>query len=135
MVDDEVEVCRILERMLSNDHCQVQTSHSVADAVAAIEEKLFDLYVVDYKLRDGCGLDVADRIRSKGSQAPIILLSGYVPTEIALRSQKLGILEIIEKPFSREMIVNAVKKAIGSPERALVDELSLRRPSSASLLL
>ena len=67
-----------------------------------------------------CGGDIADRIRSKGIQAPIILLSGYVPTEIALRCQKLGILEIIEKPFSREMIVNAVKKAIGSPESALV---------------
>jgi two-component system, NtrC family, response regulator HydG len=119
VVDDEVEVCRILDRMLSNDHCRVQTSHSVADAKAAIEEKLFDLYVVDYKLRDGCGLDIADRIRSKGSQAPIILLSGYVPIEIALRSQKLGILEIIEKPFSREMIVNVVKKAIRPLERAL----------------
>src|ERR1700733_15929431 len=119
VVDDEVEVCRILDRMLSNDHCRVQTSHSVADAVAAIEEEPFDLYVLDYKLRDGCGLDIADRVRSKGSQAPIILLSGYVPAEIALRSQKLRILETIEKPFSREMIVNAVKKAIGSLERVL----------------
>jgi two-component system, NtrC family, response regulator HydG len=87
--------------------------------VAVIEEEPFDLYVLDYKLRDGCGLDIADRVRSKGSQAPIILLSGYVPAEIALRSQKLRILETIEKPFSREMIVNAVKKAIGSLERVL----------------
>jgi two-component system, NtrC family, response regulator HydG len=123
VVDDEVEVCRILDRMLSNDHCRVQTSHSVADAVAAIEEKLFDLYVVDYKLRGGCGLDIADRIRSEGSQAPIILLSGYVQPEIALRSQKLGNLEIIEKPFSRETIVNAVKKAIGPPDRVLVAQV------------
>src|ERR1700733_14666259 len=113
VVDDEVEVCRILDRMLSTDHCRVQTSHSVADALAAIEERLFDLYVVDYKLRDGFGLDIAERIRSKGSEAPIILLSGYVPPEIAFRTQRLGIFEVIENPFSREMVVNAVKKAIG----------------------
>jgi two-component system response regulator HydG len=68
-VDDEVEVCRILDRMLSNDHCRVQTSHFVADAVAAIEEEPFDLYVLDYKLCDGCGLDIADRVRSKGTRA------------------------------------------------------------------
>lgn len=119
VVDDEVEVCRILERMLSINQYDVESAHSVADAVAAIEGKLFDLYVVDYKLEDGCGLDVAERIRSKGSEAPIILLSGYVPTEIALRAQKLHIIEIMEKPFSREMIVNALKKAIGPLKGAL----------------
>jgi DNA-binding NtrC family response regulator len=119
VVDDEVDVCRILDRMLSIDQYQVRTSHSVADAVAAIDERLFDLYVVDYKLPDGCGLDVAERIRSKGSEAPILLLSGYVPPEIALRAKELHIFEIIEKPFSRETIVNAVKKAIEAPKCAL----------------
>jgi DNA-binding NtrC family response regulator len=119
VVDDEIEVCRILDRMLSIDQCEVQISHSVAEAIAFIEEKLFDLYVVDYKLGDGCGLDIAERIRSKGSEGPIILLSGYIPEEVALRAQTLGIFEIIEKPFSREMIVKAVQKAIGRPKRAL----------------
>jgi len=119
VVDDEIEVCRILERMLSIDRYQVRTSHSVADALAILEEKLFDLYVLDYKLGDRCGLDIAERIRAKGSEAPILLLSGYVPTEIALRAQELRIFEIIEKPFSREMIANAVRKAIGPATGAL----------------
>jgi two-component system, NtrC family, response regulator HydG len=119
VVDDEVDVCLILDRMLSIEHYQLRTSHSVADAVAAIEERLFDLYVVDYKLPDGCGLDVVERIRSKGGEAPILLLSGYVSSEIALRANELHIFEIIEKPFSRETIVNAVKKAIVPPKGAL----------------
>jgi DNA-binding NtrC family response regulator len=120
VVDDEVEVCRILDRMLRTDQYQVQTSHSVAEALAAIEEKQFDLYIVDYKLQDGCGLDVAERIRSKGSEAPILLLSGYVPTEIALKAEELHIFEIIEKPFSREMIMTALKKATGPAKGAFV---------------
>jgi two-component system, NtrC family, response regulator HydG len=119
VVDDEIEVCKILHRMLSIDEYQVQTCHSVAEAFAAIEQKLFDLYVVDYKLPDGSGFDVAERIRSKGSSAPILLLSGYDPGEVALRARKLRIFEILEKPFSRETIVNAVKKAIGPPKEAL----------------
>jgi DNA-binding NtrC family response regulator len=119
VVDDEIEVCRILERMLSIDQYQVRASHSVADALAIIEEKLFDLYVLDYKLGGGCGLDIADRIRAKGSEAPILLLSGYVPTEIALRAQELRIFEILEKPFSREMIANAVRNAIRPATGAL----------------
>ena len=119
VVDDEIEVCKILHRMLSIDQYQVQTSHSVADALRCIEEKLFDVYVVDYKLPDGSGLYVAEQIRSKGSEAPIILMSGYDAGSAASRAEKYHIFDFLQKPFSREMICNAVKKAIGSPKGAL----------------
>ena len=39
VVDDDLAVCRILHRMLSDEEYQVQISQSVADAVAAIEKK------------------------------------------------------------------------------------------------
>ena len=120
VVDDDPAVCRILHRMLSDEQYQVQVSQSVADAGTAIEQKLFDAYVLDYKLPDGTGLDIAERIRSKGSQAPIILISGYDPSAVALRAEKLHIFDIIEKPFSRATICDAMKKAIGfspTPDR------------------
>jgi DNA-binding NtrC family response regulator len=113
VVDDDIAVCRILHRMLSDEQYEVQISQSVADALRSIEEKLFDVYVMDYKLPDGTGLDVAERIRDKGSVAPIILISGYDPSAVALRAEKLHISDIIEKPFARATICNAVKKAIG----------------------
>jgi DNA-binding NtrC family response regulator len=114
VVDDDNAVCRIVERMLSNEQYQVQTSQSVADALRAIEQKSFDAYVMDYKLPDGSGLDVAERIRCKGSEVPIILISGYDTTSVAPRAEELHIFDFLQKPFSREMICNALKKAIGS---------------------
>ena len=105
--------------MLSDEQYQVQTSQSVADALRAIEQKPFDAYVLDYKLADGSGLDVAERIRSKGSEAPIILISGYDASSVASRAEKLRIFDFLEKPFSREIICKALGKAIGSPKGAL----------------
>src|SRR5271165_2149306 len=122
VVDDDIAVCRIL----SEERYTVQTSQSVADALAAIEQKSFDVYVVDYKLPDGSGLDVAERIRSKWVATPIILISGYDPSAVALRAEKLRISDFLEKPFSREIVCNAVKKAIGSSKRA--SELSQADP-------
>jgi DNA-binding NtrC family response regulator len=119
VVDDDNAVCRIVQRMLSDQHYQVQTSQSVADAILAIEQKSFDAYVIDCKLPDGSGLDVAERIRSKGSEAPIILMSGYDASSVTSRAEKFSISDFLQKPFSRETICNAVKKAIGSPEVAL----------------
>jgi two-component system response regulator HydG len=65
VVDDDIAICRILHRMLSDEHFNVQTSQSVADALGAVEGEPFDVYLLDYKLPDGSGLDVAERIRSK----------------------------------------------------------------------
>jgi DNA-binding NtrC family response regulator len=130
VVDDDIAVCRILHRILSEERYTVQTSQSVADALGIIEQKPFDVYVMDYKLPDGSGLDVAERIRSKGSEAPIILMSGYDTSSVTLRAEKLCISDFIEKPFSRELICNAVRKAIG-PAKGASELSSSDLPSAA----
>jgi two-component system response regulator HydG len=130
VVDDDMAVCRILHRILSEEQYTVQTSQSVADALGIIEQKPFDVYVMDYKLPDGSGLDVAERIRSKGSEAPIILMSGYDASPVTLRAEKLCISDFLEKPFSREIICNAVKKAIG-PAKGASELSSSNSPSPA----
>jgi two-component system, NtrC family, response regulator HydG len=102
VIDDDPGICQIVQRMLSDEQCKVQTKQSVGDALRAIEQKAFDAYVIDFKLPDGSGLDVAEKIRSKGDASPIILMSGYDPSAVALRAEKLGISEFLEKPFSRK---------------------------------
>src|SRR5271166_126849 len=97
VVDDDFAVCRILHRMLSEEQYTVQTSQSVADALVAVEQKPFDVYVMDYKLPDGSGLDVAERVRSKWGATPIILISGYDPSAVALRAEKLGISDFLDR--------------------------------------
>jgi DNA-binding NtrC family response regulator len=131
VVDDDVAVCRIVHRMLSDEHYQIQLSQSVADALDAIEQKDFDVYILDYKLPDGTGLDVAERIRSKGSESPIILISGYDPQVVGVRADKLRILDIIEKPFARTTICIAMKKAIGFTSSTSELNAGSTKPSSA----
>jgi DNA-binding NtrC family response regulator len=118
VIDDDGAFCRIIQRSLSEEHYKLHISHSVAGALAAIEQKPFDVYVMDYKLADGSGFDVAERIRSKGSQAPIILISGCDPSFLASRAEKFNISAFLQKPFSREILCEAVKKALGASKAA-----------------
>ena len=118
VVDDDIAICWILRQWLAQKQYKVHTSESVAEAFATIEQKPFDVYMMDYKLPDGTGVDVAERIRSKGSEAPIILMSGCGQSAASFRAEKLRIFDFLEKPFSQEIICNAVKKAIGSPKAA-----------------
>jgi len=117
VVDDDIAI-RILHRMLSEEHYKFETRQFVADALVAIEQTAFDVFVIDYKLPDGSGLNVAERIRSQGNEAPIILISGYDTSSVALRAEKLGIFDFLQKPFSRETVCALVKKAIGSSKAA-----------------
>ena len=114
VVDDDIAVCRIVRRMLSGEKYEVRVSSSVSDALNVIEQESFDAYVLDYKLPDGSGLVVAARIRAKWGSVPIILISGYDPSAIALRAQQLRITEFLQKPFSRETICEVMQKAIDS---------------------
>jgi DNA-binding NtrC family response regulator len=114
VVDDNITVCWIVQRMLSDGQYQVQISQSVADALGAIEQEHFDVYVLDYRLPDGSGFDVAERIRSTRGATPIILITGYPRSVIELRAQKFGISDFLEKPFSWEIMNGAMKKAINS---------------------
>ena len=111
-------MCQILQYMLSGGQYKIQTSRSVAEALAAVEQKSFDVYVMDYKLPDGSGLDVAERVRSKWGAPPIILISGYDRSAVASRAEKLQIFEFLEKPFSREIIRDKVTKALNAPKEA-----------------
>jgi DNA-binding NtrC family response regulator len=114
VVDDNITVCWIVQRMLSDGQYQVQISQSVADALGAIEQEHFDVCVLDYRLPDGSGFDVAERIRSTWGATPIILITGYSRSVIELRAQKFGISDFLEKPFSWEIMNGAMKKAINS---------------------
>jgi DNA-binding NtrC family response regulator len=115
VLDDDLAVCRVVNRMLSLEEYEVRTSQSVEEAVTVIEEKRFDAYVLDHRLPDGSGLDVAERLRANGSGAPIILISGYDFEGIAARAKALRVFDIIQKPFSRDVLCNALKKSIESP--------------------
>ena len=84
-----------------------------------MQEKHFDLYLLDYHLTDGTGLEVAHDLRSKGSQAPIILISGSDLAGVSGEAEELQVFRILPKPFSRAMITNAVKNAIESPTTVL----------------
>jgi DNA-binding NtrC family response regulator len=52
VVDDDIALCRIVHRMLSDEEYTVQTSQSVTDALGVIEQKAFDAYVIDFELPD-----------------------------------------------------------------------------------
>jgi DNA-binding NtrC family response regulator len=112
VADDDLAVCDILTKMLSKGSYAVRVCQTVSEACRLLEETLFDVYLLDYNLPDGDGLQIAERVRSRGSEAGIIMISGYKVSEMALKAEESGVTEVVYKPFSETMILEAVARVL-----------------------
>ncbi len=121
VLDDDIGVCTVLTRILQDQQYDVYTSQSVISAAETLTERSFDAYLLDYRLADGTGLQVAEKVRQQGSNAPIILISGYGATDIAAKGDALDIFEVLQKPFTRETICNSLERALTHALRAPVN--------------
>jgi two-component system, NtrC family, response regulator HydG len=129
VLDDQVEICTILSKLLRDQQYDVHPVQSVARASQALAEFSFDAYLLDYRLQDGTGLQVAEKVRQKGSSAPIILISGYGAIEIGTEARTLDIFDVLEKPFNCERICSTISQALGTSlltvPRKLISPISL----------
>jgi DNA-binding NtrC family response regulator len=126
VVDDDIGVCTVLSRILKDQQYEVYISQSVSGAAETLAESSFDAYLLDYRLSDGTGLQVAEKVRQHGSTAPIILISGYGATDIAAKAPALEIFEVLQKPFTRETICGALERALS---QALPDPAPFAEPA------
>ena len=118
VVDDEPDVCWALETLLRGDRFVVATAGSGANALRWFKESepACHLILLDAKLSDIDGVDLAKRIRAETScVAPIILVSGYFYKDDILVQDTLrtGLVSaFVTKPFRHDEMLNAINAVL-----------------------
>lgn len=72
-VDDQADICELVSVILK-DH-EVVGAHTRTEGLRKVESGLFDLYLLDYSLPDGTGLELASLIRQFDDATPILIIS------------------------------------------------------------
>ena len=114
VVDDEPDVCWALETLLLGDRFTVVTVGGGTEALRWLKESepACHVILIDAKLSDIEGVDLARRIRTETScAAPFILVSGYFYEDDSLVQDTLrtGLISaFIAKPFRHDEILNAI---------------------------
>ena len=118
VIDDNPDIRSLVSKILIDQNFEVRTAANYDQAVFEINKKLPDLAIIDIKLDkiDKDGIDLLKLITKKSKQIPIIMISGHATVAIAVEATRLGAYEFIEKPFSKEKILNYVKRALESFE-------------------
>ena len=116
VIDDNPDIRSLVSSILKEQNFSVRTAANYDQAVFEIHKKLPDLAIVDIKLdkTDKDGIDLLKLITKKDKLVPVIMISGHATVQIAVEATRLGAYEFIEKPFSKEKILNYVNRALES---------------------
>jgi two-component system response regulator FixJ len=112
VVDDDADVLGSLRFLLETDGFNVRTFRNGLALLNAVRSTGADCFVIDYKMPDMNGLDLAARLRNRDIAAPIILITGYPDENIAARAAAAGIRDVLLKPWLEESLVTRIRGAI-----------------------
>jgi DNA-binding response OmpR family regulator len=105
VVEDEQKIRDLVRSYLEREGFQVVTTPSGAEAITLAEATSPDLVVLDLRLPDVPGEEVARELRSR-SEVPILMLTARSGGEDRIRGFELGADDYVTKPFSpRELVL------------------------------
>ena len=117
IVDDEPNVRLTYRTALETEGLEVREAPDGLAALDAMNERQFDLAILDMRMPEVSGLELLERMRQQGIQTPVVIVTAYGDISHAVRAMKLGAIDFLEKPLTPETL------------RAMVAEI-LRRHGS-----
>ena len=105
VVDDDLAVCRSIDRALRLEGYDVDTVSSGGEALEAVAMKSPDALVLDLQLPDIDGLAVCRRIREAGDDTPILMLTARQGIDDRVQGLDAGADDYLVKPFALEELL------------------------------
>jgi two-component system, LuxR family, response regulator FixJ len=118
VVDDDYDVRTSLRFLLETEGFDVRTFRSGVALLASSTRNRADCLVVDYKMAELDGLELALRLRRLQVATPIILITGYTDENISAKAGSAGVQQVLLKPNLEGNLVECVRNAIDTPGAA-----------------
>ena len=113
LVDDHLDTCTALERLLVRRGHLVAAAHNVRSAMEAAARSPFDLLISDIALPDGTGTDLMIYLRAM-SHIPGIAISGFGMNGDIEKSFEAGFAEHLVKPVKMENLEAAIGRVMAA---------------------
>jgi FixJ family two-component response regulator len=120
IVDDDISVRESLEALLRHEGLDVETFVSAQDFLSRPRVSVPSCLVLDISLPGLNGLDLQKRVAMERSEMPVIFITGHGDIPITVQAMKAGAVEFLTKPFSDEILLNAIRHAL-IRSKALLD--------------
>jgi two-component system response regulator FixJ len=114
IVDDDAAVRRSLVALLELFELPVECYASASEFLAAYRPHRRGCLVLDVRLTGGSGIDLHSRLVREGGKLPTIFVTGHALPLITDEARRLGVVAVFQKPCRPQLLVDAIRKALGS---------------------
>ncbi len=112
LIDDDDGLIHFLSRFFQRKGYRVTACSDGRQAIEKINDESFDLIMLDYKMPEINGLDTLTAIKDIEIKTPVILMTAYGTTDLAIEAMKRGAYDYLIKPFERKDLSRIVTEAL-----------------------
>jgi two-component system nitrogen regulation response regulator NtrX len=113
IVDDELEIRKIIQEILNDEGYSTSSASSAEEARIKVSKKKPDLVFLDIWMPNEDGISLLkDWTSQPETNFPVIMISGHATIETAIEATKLGAKDFIEKPVSIEKLLASVQEVL-----------------------
>jgi signal transduction histidine kinase/CheY-like chemotaxis protein len=118
VVDDEPGIALLCNRVLSRAGYDVISETNPRIAIERLQQKHFDLLVVDIRMPEVDGFDVISRAQMIQPDIAVLVMTGFGTVETAIRALRQGVDGLLLKPFQKsDELLLAVRQALTDNQR------------------
>ena len=133
-VDDERNMRRSLEAVLTGEGYEVVTVESAEAGLELLGQKPFFMVITDAHLGGMSGYELLGRIQRQWPQLPALMITAYATPKLAVEAIQAGAIDYLAKPFAPEELLHAVKRC-AERHRLLLENAALRQQVTPSYRL
>ena len=130
VIDDDDAARQSLAFLVDCAGLNVRSYASAIEFLNAVPEMDHGCIVTDVRMPQMSGIELLGRLKALGVRDPVIVITGHADVPMAIQAMKEGVADFIEKPFSDDAILDAIRSALvrhsdrdrAAEERALVNE-------------
>jgi two-component system cell cycle sensor histidine kinase/response regulator CckA len=114
VVDDDPQAEALVDMALAEAHFDriLEVASTTAEGLRRIEDDEHDVYLVDYRLPDGNGLELIHEAKAQGATKPFILMTGYGSGDIDEAALKEGVADYVEKHLLATHLERSIRYAL-----------------------
>jgi FixJ family two-component response regulator len=112
IVDDDMSVRRALKRLIRSVGMDVRTFASAHEFLDFKYRSHAACMILDVKLQGMSGLELQDELRAKGSDLPVIFITGFDSPETRDQAKKAGAAGYFRKPIDDQALLDSIQWAL-----------------------
>ncbi len=110
IVDDDIASCRTLQLHLGTQGHQVQTAHSVDDGLAAAQQEVPELVILDIRMPGKSGLEGLPEFKRRFPHTHIIMITAFHDMDSTIDAMQKGAEDYIHKPIDIDELEGSIDK-------------------------